>query len=99
MDIFRLLVNLPNLLTMALFWSIAVAAIVGLVTVLSTRDDAFEAGDRQPKVVWAGLLGVSGLALFTSFPFLSWIGAVITGIYWFDVRPQLTRLIRGDYNY
>ena len=78
---------------------LALTAIVGAVLAAATREDAFRAGDRQGKWVWVGLLAGSAVAMATGMPFLSWIGAVITGVYWFDVRPQLKALINGDYSY
>ena len=76
-----------------------VLRIVGAVLAAATREDAFRAGDRQGKWVWVGLLAGSAVAMATGMPFLSWIGAVITGVYWFDVRPQLKAIINGDYSY
>ena len=49
--------------------------------------------------VWVGLLAGSALLMNTPLPFVSWIGAIITGVYWFDVRPQLKAIINGDYSY
>lgn len=82
-----------------LFRVLAIAAIVGVILVFMTRDDAFPAGDRQPKHIWAAILGGSAVAMIFPLPILSWVGAVATGVYWFDVRPQLKALINGDYNY
>ncbi len=28
------------------------------------------------------------VAMNLHLPFIEWIGAVVTGVYWFDVRPQ-----------
>ena len=78
---------------------LTLTAIVGAVLAAATREDAFRAGDRQGKWVWVGLLAGSAVAMATGMPFLSWIGAVITGVYWFDVRPQLKAIINGDYSY
>ncbi|MDN8620774.1 MULTISPECIES: DUF2516 family protein [Corynebacterium] len=78
---------------------LALTAIIGAVLAATTREDAFRAGDRQGKWVWVGLLAGSAVAMATGMPFLSWIGAVITGVYWFDVRPQLKAIINGDYSY
>ncbi|MDU7566740.1 DUF2516 family protein [Corynebacterium sp.] len=78
---------------------LALTAIIGAVLAAATREDAFRAGDRQGKWVWVGLLAGSAVAMATGMPFLSWIGAVITGVYWFDVRPQLKAIINGDYSY
>lgn len=82
-----------------LFRALAIAAIVGLIMVVMTREDAFPAGDRQPKMIWAAILGGSAFAMILPLPILSWIGAVATGVYWFDVRPQLRSIINGEYNY
>ena len=82
-----------------IFRILTLTAIVGAVLAAATREDAFRAGDRQDKWVWVGLLAGSAVAMATGMPFLSWIGAVITGVYWFDVRPQLKAIINGDYSY
>ena len=82
-----------------LFRALAIAAIVGLIMVVITREDAFPAGDRQPKMIWAAILGGSAFAMILPLPILSWVGAVATGVYWFDVRPQLRSIINGEYNY
>ena len=37
--------------------------------------------------------------LFQVLALTAIIGAVITGVYWFDVRPQLKAIINGDYSY
>ena len=78
---------------------LALTAIIGAILAATTREDAFRAGDRQGKWVWVGLLAGSTVAMATGMPFLSWIGTVITGVYWFDVRPQLKAIINGDYSY
>ena len=82
-----------------LFQVLALTAIIGAVLAATTREDAFRASDRQGKWVWVGLLAGSAVAMATGLAFLSWIGAVITGVYWFDVRPQLKAIINGDYSY
>mgnify|MGYP000439208371 FL=1 len=82
-----------------IFQILTLTAIVGAVLAAATREDAFRAGDRQGKWVWVGLLAGSAVAMATGLAFLSWIGAVITGVYWFDVRPQLKAIINGDYSY
>ena len=82
-----------------IFRILTLTAIVGAILAATTREDAFRAGDRQGKWVWVGLLAGSAVAMATGMPFLSWIGTVITGVYWFDVRPQLKAIINGDYSY
>ena len=82
-----------------IFRILTLTAIAGAVLAAITREDAFRAGDRKGKWVWVGLLAGSAVAMATGMPFLSWIGTVITGVYWFDVRPQLKAIINGDYSY
>ncbi|MDO5031913.1 DUF2516 family protein [Corynebacterium sp.] len=79
--------------------AVSIFAVIGAILAATTREDAFRAGDRQAKWVWVGLLAGSALVMNIPVPILSWVGAVITGIYWFDVRPQLRSIIRGDYSY
>ncbi|MDO4927950.1 MAG: DUF2516 family protein [Corynebacterium sp.] len=76
---------------------IALAGIAGAALCATTRDDAFEVAGRQQKWVWVGLLVGSSVASFLNVPFLSWAGIVVIGIYWFDVRPQIQDLLRGEY--
>lgn len=82
-----------------IFMAVSLFALIGAVLAAMTREDAFRAGDRQNKWVWVGLLVGSALVMNLPLPFVSWIGAIITGIYWFDVRPQLKAIINGDYSY
>ena len=89
------LYNLALHLDSYIFQILALTAIVGAILAATTREDAFRAGDRQGKWVWVGLLAGSAVAMATGMTFLSWIGAVITGVYWFDVRPQLKGLEPG----
>lgn len=82
-----------------IFMAVSLFALIGAVLAAMTREDAFRAGDRQNKWVWVGLLVGSALVMNLPLYFVSWIGAIITGIYWFDVRPQLKAIINGDYSY
>ena len=93
------LYNLALHLDSYIFQILALTAIIGAILAATTREDAFRAGDRKDKWVWVGLLAGSAVAMATGMPFLSWIGTVITGVYWFDVRPQLKAIINGDYSY
>lgn len=79
-----------------LYWLIAATGLVGAVMVATTRDDAFPAADRQSKWIWVAILAGSALVVFTRFPFLSWIGMVAIGVYFFDVRPQIKNLLSGN---
>ena len=82
-----------------IFMAVSLFALIGAVLAAMTREDAFRAGDRQNKWVWVGLLFGSAVLVNLPLPFVSWIGAIITGLYWFDVRPQLKAIINGDYSY
>lgn len=82
-----------------IFMAVSLFALIGAVLAALTREDAFRAGDRQNKWVWVGLLFGSAVLMNLPLPFVSWIGAIITGLYWFDVRPQLKAIINGDYSY
>ena len=73
--------------------AIAVAGFIGTALVASTREDAFDAAGRQSKLVWVALMGVSSLAVALGLPILSWVGMVIIGMYWWDVRPQIKGIL------
>ncbi|WP_448851687.1 DUF2516 family protein [Corynebacterium sp. 335C] len=78
---------------------VGLLALAGVVMVLTTRPDAFDAADRKSRGTWAGLLGAS--AVFLLLPPLGWLmlgipviaGLVITGVYWMDVRPQIRDIL------
>lgn len=74
---------------------IAAAGIVGAVMAGTTRGDAYDAAGRQAKGVWVGLLAVASLCVAIQFPYLNWIGVIIIGLYWFDLRPELQDLVQG----
>lgn len=83
----------------AIVLGIAMSAILGAVLCASTRDDAFDAADRKGKWIWVGLLVGSAIVVVTRLPFLSWIGLVVIGLYWFDVRPQIKDILNGNYGW
>ncbi|MHA2787942.1 DUF2516 family protein [Corynebacterium sp. S7] len=89
--------SIPTLLENLLFLLVAIAGIVGAVMAATTREDAFEAANRQSKWIWVAILVASAFACLLSLPFLSWIGAIAIGLYYFDVRPQINSILRGDY--
>lgn len=82
-----------------IYTAIAIAGVVGAIMAATVRDDAYEAAGRQRKWVWVGILAISALVTYTRFPFLSWIGMVAIGIYWFDVRPQIKDILSGNYGW
>ncbi|MBE7363687.1 DUF2516 family protein [Corynebacterium aurimucosum] len=91
--------NIISSIPQYIFMAVSLFALIGAVLAAMTREDAFRAGDRQNKWVWVGLLVGSALVMNLPLYFVSWIGAIITGVYWFDVRPQLKAIINGDYSY
>ncbi|WP_374724755.1 DUF2516 family protein [Corynebacterium felinum] len=92
LSIFRLAV-------LVLYLAIAVFGVAGAITALMTRDDAFDAADRKPKLVWVAILIGSAIAVSLNVYFLSWIGIVMIGLYWFDVRPQIRNILNGNYGW
>lgn len=88
--------SIPDLVGQVLFLLMGVAAIAGIVLAATTRPDAFEAAGRQPKMAWVAILALSTLALLLRLPFIAWFAAVAVGIYFFDVRPQLNNILRGN---
>ncbi|AGF71400.1 DUF2516 family protein [Corynebacterium halotolerans] len=82
-----------------LYLAVGLAGVVGALMAGTTRDDAYEAGDRQSKWIWVAILVASAFAVITGIPFLSWAGMVAIGIYWFDVRPHLRSLLSGNYGW
>lgn len=89
----------PTMLRVLLMAVVGIAGIVGAVMAGLTRPDAFEAGDRMPKWAWVGILLGSGIACLSGFPFLGLIGCIFVGLYFFDVRPHLNNIIRGNYGW
>lgn len=79
----------------AVYLAIGLAGVAGAVTALTTREDAFDAADRQSRWTWVGLLALSALCVIMQLPFLVWIGMVVIGVYWFDVHPQIKSLLSG----
>ncbi|MCS4535617.1 DUF2516 family protein [Corynebacterium sp. HS2168-gen11] len=93
-----------NYLELAVYLGITIAGLVGAVLVMLTRDDAFEVAARKPKMTWAAILVGSAFAvglqvLGLRLPFLPWIGMIVIGLYWFDVRPQINRILAGNFDW
>ncbi|MFC6317322.1 DUF2516 family protein [Corynebacterium gerontici] len=73
--------------------------ITGAAMAAMTRGDAFSVADRHDKWIWVAMLAGSSLVQLINVPFLSWIGIVIIGLYWFDVRPQIKDILEGNYGW
>lgn len=93
------IMSIPGLAGAWLLRLVGVAGVVAAVFAATTRADAFEAAGRQSKMAWTAILGVSALACLLPLPFIAWFGAVAIGIYFFDVRPQITNLLNGNYDW
>lgn len=93
---FSLLFIITSRTIQGIYYVIALAGFIGAFLVATTREDAFEVAGRQSKLIWTALLGVSGFALALELPFLAWIGMVIIGLYWWDVRPQIQNILSGN---
>ena len=87
---------IPSRVGEVLMLLVGIAGIVGAVMAGTTRADAFEAANRQSKGAWVGILVLAALACLLRFPFVAWFGAVAVGIYFFDVRPQIQRILGGN---
>ena len=73
-----------------IFYAVAAAGFIGLIQCATTREDAFPAADRKPKMTWVAILAAATIAQFlVQIPFVGWIGMVAIGIYWCDVRPSI----------
>ncbi|WP_078056841.1 DUF2516 family protein [Corynebacterium bouchesdurhonense] len=92
-----LIMSAPLYVERALYVLAGIAGAVGAVLAAVTRPDAFDAAGRQSKSAWVAILAVSALALLLRLPFIAWFAAVAVGIYYFDVRPQINNLLRGNY--
>lgn len=79
-----------------LYLTVAICGVVGAATAFITRADAFTAADRQPRHIWGAMLVASSVALAFGMPIVSWVGMVVIGIYWFDVRPQIRDILSGN---
>ncbi|MGP9722615.1 DUF2516 family protein [Corynebacterium sp. AOP40-9SA-29] len=80
-----------DLLQLGFLALVVIGAVVGVIQVVTTRDDAFMVIDRS-KQNWIMLLGGTALGVLVLGPFVSFlwiIGAVIVGIYWQDIRPSV----------
>lgn len=88
-----------NIFEMVVFAIIALCGVIGALLAVTTRDDAYEAGNRQSKWIWVAILVGSAFVVITRVPFLSWAGIVAIGVYWFDVRPHLKSIVNGNYGW
>ena len=93
------ILSIPSLVRYVLFLLVGIAGVAGAILAAATRDDAYDAADRYNKWAWVAILAGSALVCIFQFPFVAWFGAVAVGIYFFDVRPQITDIVRGNYGW
>lgn len=86
------IMRIPAVAERILFVLVGIAGIAAVFFTATTRADAFEAANRQPKMTWVAILALSTLALVLKLPFIAWFAAVAVGIYYFDVRPQINEI-------
>jgi hypothetical protein len=79
-----------------LFLGILVLAVVALVMAAMARDDAYRAADKQNKMFWMIILGVTvAVNLLVPFLFLQIAGLIATIVFFVDVRPALKQVMGG----
>lgn len=94
----QMLYNGTSWFIWGIFTLIGIFGFIGAFLAATTREDAFEVADRQKKLVWVAMLIASGFVLIvlgTAVPILPWVGIVLIGLYWFDVRPQIKGILEG----
>ncbi|MFI6338402.1 DUF2516 family protein [Streptomyces sp. NPDC050535] len=79
-----------------IFLAMLVLAVVALVMAALARDDAYRAADRQNKMFWLIILGVTvAVNLLVPMIFLQIAGLVATIVFFVDVRPAIRQVSGG----
>ncbi|MFD5629640.1 MULTISPECIES: DUF2516 family protein [unclassified Streptomyces] len=79
-----------------IFLGILVLAVVALVMAAVARDDAYRAADKQNKMFWLIILGVTvAVNLLVPMIFLQIAGLVATIVFFVDVRPAIRQVSGG----
>ncbi|MFC4466254.1 DUF2516 family protein [Streptomyces xiangluensis] len=79
-----------------LFLGMLVLAVVALVMAAMARDDAYRAADKQNKMFWMIMLGVTvAVNLLVPILFLQIAGLIATIVFFVDVRPALKQVSGG----
>ncbi|MEU9284175.1 DUF2516 family protein [Streptomyces sp. NPDC048275] len=79
-----------------IFLAMLVLAVVALVMAAVARDDAYRAADKQNKMFWLIILGVTvAVNLLVPMIFLQIAGLVATIVFFVDVRPALRQVSGG----
>ncbi|MEU0039129.1 MULTISPECIES: DUF2516 family protein [unclassified Streptomyces] len=79
-----------------IFLAILVLAVVALGMAAIARDDAYRAADKQSKMFWLIILGITvAVNLLVPMIFLQIAGLVATIVFFVDVRPALRQVSGG----
>ncbi|WP_206341594.1 DUF2516 family protein [Streptomyces ureilyticus] len=79
-----------------LFLAMLVLAVAALVLAAMARDDAYRAADKQNKMFWMIILGVTvAVNLLVPILFLQIAGLIATIVFFVDVRPALKQVLGG----
>ncbi|MGW0826572.1 DUF2516 family protein [Streptomyces sp. NPDC002845] len=79
-----------------IFLAMLVFAVVALVMAAMAREDAYRAADKQSKMFWLIILGVTvAVNLFVPFLFLQIAGLIATIVFFVDVRPAIRQISGG----
>nr|WP_033322484.1 MULTISPECIES: DUF2516 family protein [Streptomyces] len=79
-----------------LFLGMLVLAVVALVMAAMARDDAYRAADKQNKMFWMIMLGVTvAVNLLVPILFLQIAGLIATIVFFVDVRPAIKQVSGG----
>ena len=79
-----------------LYLAMLVLAVVALVMAAIAREDAYRAADKQNKMFWLIILGVTvAVNLLAPYLFLQLAGLVATIVFFVDVRPALRQVSGG----
>ncbi|WP_434481799.1 DUF2516 family protein [Streptomyces sp. NBC_01340] len=79
-----------------IFLAMLVLAVVALVMAAVAREDAYRAADKQNKMFWLIILGITvAVNLLVPIIFLQIAGLVATIVFFVDVRPALRQVSGG----
>lgn len=79
-----------------IFLAMLVLAVAALVMAGLARDDAYRAANKQSKVFWLVILGVTvAVNLLVPMLFLQIAGLIATIVFFVDVRPALQQVSGG----
>ncbi|WP_373559184.1 DUF2516 family protein [Streptomyces sp. SA15] len=79
-----------------LYLAMLVLAVVALVMAAMAREDAYRAADKQNKMFWLIILGITVVVnLVVPFLFLQIAGLIATIVFFVDVRPAIRQVSGG----